>query len=71
MEKKISISYDKDVDTMYLSFGNPTNAVSEEIENGIFARFDPDTEELLGFTVINFLKKFGLQPKEISIPVHR
>ena len=70
MEKKISISYDKDADVMYLNFGLPSKAVGEEVESGIFARFDPKTKELVGFTIINFSKKFGIEPKEVVIPFH-
>jgi len=71
MEKKISISYDKSADVMYLSFGGPVKAVGEEIDAGIFARFDPQTEELVGLTVINFSQKFGVEPKEVAIPLHK
>ena len=71
MKNKISISYDKDADVLYLSFGKPTKAVGEEIDTGIFARFDPQSEELVGLTVINFSKKFGVKPREVSIPIHR
>jgi uncharacterized protein YuzE len=70
MRKKIFISYDKDADVMYLSFGKPTKAEGEEIDEGIFARYKPDTGELVGLTVINFSKKFGIEPKEVTIPIY-
>lgn len=71
MERKISISYDKEADVMYLSFGAPVKAIGEEIDSGVFARFDPQTEDLVGLTVTNFSKKFGIQPKEVAVPLHR
>lgn len=71
MEKKISITYDQEADVVYLSFGKPVPAVSEEIQEGVFARYDPETQELVGLTVTNFSKKFGIEPKELSIPIHR
>jgi len=70
MEKKIFISYDKEADIVYLSFGKPVKAVSEEIEEGIFARYDPNSEELVGLTILNFSKKFDVSPRELSIPVY-
>lgn len=48
---------------VYLSFGEPIPAVSEEIQEGVFARYDPETEELVGLTVTNFSKKFGMEFK--------
>jgi uncharacterized protein YuzE len=69
MKKKISISYDRDVDVLYLTFVEPTEAVGDEIEEGIFARYDPKTEELVGLTIINFSRKFGVKPKEVAVPI--
>ena len=66
--QKIRISYDREADVMYLSFGEPVKAESEEIEEGVFARFDPKSKKLVGITIINFSKKFGSVPKEIAIP---
>lgn len=68
MEKKISISFDKEADVMYLSFGKPVKAEGEEIEEGVFARYDPKSKKLVGLTIVNFSKKFGIAPKEIAIP---
>ena len=70
MEKRISITYDQEADVVYLSFGKPVPAVSEEIQEGVFARYDPQTDELVGLTVTNFSKKFGIEPKELSVPIY-
>ena len=59
MKKKISITYDQEADVVYLGFGKPVPAVSEEIQDGVFARYDPETQEPVGLTVTNFSKKFG------------
>lgn len=67
MEKKMYISYDKEVDVVYLSFGRPTKAEGEEVQEGVFARYKPNTKELVGLTIINFSKKFGVEPKEVGI----
>lgn len=66
--QKIRISYDREADVMYLSFGEPVKAESEEIEEGVFARFDPKSKKLVGITIINFSKKFGSVPREIAVP---
>lgn len=68
MEGEVSIAYDKGADVMYLAFSN-VKAEAEEIDEGVFARYDPETGELVGFTVVNFSKKFTEELKEITIPL--
>jgi len=70
MERKISIAYDKEADVMYLSFAD-VKAEAEEVEEGVFARYNPKTKELIGFTVVNFSKRFAKEPREIAIPTSR
>ena len=68
--KKISIAYDKKADVLYMSFGKPSKAVGEEVNDGIFARYDPRKKQLVGFTVTNSSKKFTAKHREIRIPEH-
>jgi len=69
--RKISIAYDKEADVVYLAFGRPANAVSEEIESGVFARYDPRTAKLIGLTITNFSRKFDALPREVNVPDRR
>jgi uncharacterized protein YuzE len=69
--KKISISFDKEADVVYLSFDEPVKAVSEEIEDGVFARYDPQTNELVGMTIMNFSLKFDRYAKEVQAPMQK
>ena len=69
MKKQIFISYDREADVMYLSFGKPVIDVGEEIQTGVFAHYDAKTAELVGLTIINFSKKCHKEPKGIAIPV--
>jgi len=64
----ISISYDQEADVMYLSYED-VEAEAEEIGEGIFARYKPQDEKLVGFTIINFSKKFDQEPKNLEIPL--
>lgn len=67
-KEKVAISYDREADVMYLSFQD-VEAEAEEIEDGIFARYNPKDHSLAGFTILNFSKKFTRTPKEIKIPL--
>ncbi len=69
--KKISISFDKEADVVYLSFDEPIEAVSEEIEDGIFARYNPRTNELVGMTIMNFSMKFDSHTRDIKAPLQK
>ncbi len=56
MEKKIFISYDKEADVMYLSFDQSRSAdrEAEKITDGVFARYEHKTKELVGLTLPTF-----------------
>lgn len=66
MKNKITIDYDNESDVLYLSFGNPKPTISEEFDN-IAIRKDEITNEIIGVTVINFLKNFRKNHKPINI----
>ena len=70
MEKeKIVMSYDRDADTVFISFGNPKKAVSEEVDPYVVVRRDPETREMVGITITNFSKYFETKKKlSIEIP---
>lgn len=70
MKRKISIAHDKEADVVYLSFADE-KAEAEEVEEGVFARYNPKTKELIGFTVVDFSKRFAKEPREIAIPTSR
>ena len=64
-EKKlgnIDFHYDPIADVMYCSFGPPQNAIGEEAAEGVVVRRNPETNALVGITVIGFLKRFSEMP---------
>ncbi len=69
---KMRISYDKEADVVYFSFGEPVEVESEEIEEEVFARLDPKTKKLVEVTIISFSKKFGMKaPRNQNTRNHR
>ena len=64
----ISIAYDRDADVLSLTFGKPTKAEAEEIDNGIYARYAKQTGRLAEICVLGFPQRFGKQAKEVSVP---
>jgi len=59
MEKnKLIVSYDRDADAAYLSFGVPRPSVTEELDDYVLVRRDPATREVRGITITNFTQYF-------------
>lgn len=64
------LTYDAKNDVLYCSLGEPREAYSLEMEDGVFARLDADTDATVGVTVIDFYKKFAAHPgKMLSFPL--
>ena len=68
VHKKITLDYDEEADVLYFTFGDPKEALTEEIGN-IGVRVDPKTNDIVGLTVIDFLSGFRKkhQPLQISV----
>ena len=70
---RLSFSYDKDADTLYVSVGNPKAAVGELLDNGVIVRRNPKTQEVVGFTILDFTHHFAsrrAQPITTPITAH-
>ncbi|OEU47028.1 MAG: hypothetical protein BA872_09565 [Desulfobacterales bacterium C00003060] len=52
------MAYDKEGDIFDISLGEPREAISTEIENDLFIRTNPDTNEVVGISILNFEKWF-------------
>jgi uncharacterized protein YuzE len=58
MGKEIRIVYDEESDVLDISIGEPVAAISREVEDDLFLRVGVDTEEVVGFSILNFRKWF-------------
>src|SRR5574341_1655486 len=60
MTANIQYSFDREADVLYLSGGEPSaDAESEEIGDDIVIHHDRATGDVVGFTILNFLKRAG------------
>lgn len=50
----LSISYDRDSDVLYVSTRPDAPARSEEEKPGLLWRYDPESGELTGLTIVDF-----------------
>jgi uncharacterized protein YuzE len=67
-KKKLIVSYDKDADVAYLSFGEPKPSVTEELDDYVLVRRDPATKEVRGITITDFSRYFTLK-KEMKLVI--
>lgn len=68
-EKELKVNYDPSADVAYFSYGEPREALSFEAEGGVVVRLDPMTNKIIGFTVVNFVRRFQKDPGTfISLP---
>lgn len=67
--RQLRLSYDKAADVLYVSFGAPQEAVSEETGDGMLLRRHPATGEVVGVTILDFEKRFEGQEAAALLPV--
>ena len=58
MEKELKFFFDKQGDSLDIAIGEPEKAISKEIGNDIVMRVEPETGEVVGFTILNFEKRY-------------
>jgi uncharacterized protein YuzE len=68
---EMKLRFDAKSDVLYFSFGEPTEAISVELDNGLIVRMDPETDEVVGVTVVDFLKRFAGKDDTLSVPMGR
>jgi hypothetical protein len=52
------LDYDDEVDVLYASRGAPQPAASLEVLDDVLLRYVPPPPEVVGITIVNFLKHF-------------
>jgi len=52
-----------------IAIGKPEKAISRELENDIVVRIDPKTKEIVGFTILNFEKRFEHKARSETLPI--
>ncbi len=64
--KALSYHYDRDEDILYVTLGDSDSAVCVEQGDGLLVRIDPNSGEVVGFTVIDFSLRAA---ERVSIPL--
>ena len=56
-KEKIDWEYDAEADVLYLSFGEPQEAEGIDIGEGMIVRVDPQSNEVVGITIIGLSQR--------------
>ena len=59
----VILVYDATLDTLFIEFGGPKEAVSEHVVDNIMLRIEPETLQIVGCEILDFFSDF--------IPNHR
>ncbi|WP_204305173.1 DUF2283 domain-containing protein (plasmid) [Desulfurobacterium thermolithotrophum] len=51
------VHYDSEADVLYISFGESKPAEGLDVGDGTILRIDPETEEVVGLTILDFSKR--------------
>lgn len=54
----LSAIYDATLDTLFLEIGGPKEALTEHVLDNIMLRIDPETLEIVGLEILDFLDDF-------------
>ena len=54
----VDVVYDSTLDTLFVEFGGPKEALSEHAVDNIMIRIDPDTLRMVGFEILDFFSDF-------------
>jgi len=68
-KNRLIVSYDKDADVFYLSFGEPKASITEELDDYVLVCRDPKTRDVTGITIANLTHYFAKKGKmHLEIP---
>ena len=71
MEKNLNIWFDKKGDFLELTIGKPVKGFFKEIGNDMLQRVDAKTGKVIGFSILNFSKRFEKlkETKRLELPL--
>lgn len=65
---QFNIVYDREVDVLYVTRGQPEYTDYVEYADDLILRFHPETKQLVGFTLVDFSQHFAKNESDIALP---
>ena len=68
-EKQLNFLYDHSADVLSICAGQSVNTDSVPLDENVILRVDPATQAIVGFSIIDFLKRFTNTETPASVPL--
>lgn len=69
MAKRMSFFFDREADILYVSIGGKRKAISKEVGDDILIRVDPESNKVVGFTILNLTTRFKRMKEPKILPL--
>lgn len=69
MDKQLNFLYDHAADVLHISVGRPIFSDSVPLNDQVILQLDPTTEEIVGFSIIDFIKCFANHEDPQPVPL--
>lgn len=69
MANELRFNYDAEGDILEISKGKPRRAISKDLGDDVWLKVDPQSGEILGFTILSFVRRFTVKKQERKVPV--
>ena len=69
MKDELNFLYDHSADVLYVSKGHPVYTDYVELNDDLILRLDPQTREVVGFTIVDFVGRFSKDALPLRVPL--
>lgn len=70
MNDQLQFLYDHSADVLYVSNGHPIFTDYFELNDDVILRLDPQTKEVVGFTIVDFVGRFSKNAPPLIVPLN-
>jgi len=68
-KSQLNFFYDRRADVLYVSKGHPAFTDYEELSDNVILRTDPETKDVVGFTIMDFVRRFAQERPALRVPL--
>lgn len=69
MDKQLNFLYDHQADVLNISKGQPVYTDSIALNDQVILRLNPTTQEIVGFSIVDFMSRFANRETPASVPL--
>lgn len=69
MDKQITFLFDHQADVLSISQGHPICTNSVPLNQNVILHIKPNTDQIVGFSIVDFLKQFVNSESPVSLPL--